>query len=230
VSENEGPFDVVPWPDVLTARVVTPGARPRLHGYDCEGDLAGGTTSGERVILALTGELPSREQARAFDVVTSFLAPVAVNEAPAHAAVLARLCSGSTSSILATAALALAEQARTAVASLSGHWTWLTSPQGDVPQAMQASGSEERASVERLREAVRSTGLPVPALERDLQRVPAMVASLIACSLTEPHQVEAAWVLTRLPVAFAEAMADKPGNLREYPWHLPRFNYEEGGR
>jgi hypothetical protein len=25
-------------------------------------------------------------------------------------------------------------------------------------------------------------------------------------------------------------MAERPGNLREYPWHLPRFHYEEADR
>jgi hypothetical protein len=229
-SEHDGPFDAAPWPEVITARVVTAGARPRLHGYDCEGDLATGTTCGERVILALTGELPSRAQARAFDVVTSFLAPVAVNEAPTHAAVLARLCSGSTSSIVATAALALAEQARSAVASLAPHWPWLVRAQGDAPADLKASGEDDTASVVRLREALRPSGLVVAALERDLGRGAAVVATLIACGLLEPDQVEAAWVVTRLPVAFAEAMADKPGNLRAYPWHLPPFRYEEGLR
>jgi hypothetical protein len=48
--------------------------------------------------------------------------------------------------------------------------------------------------------------------------------------MTEPHQVEALWVIARLPVALAEAMAERPGNLREYPWHLPRFHYEEADR
>ncbi len=230
MTEHEGPFDVAPWPEVITARVVTPGARPRLHGYDCEGDLARGTTTGERVILALTGELPSRAQARAFDVVTSFLAPVPVSEAPTHAAVVARLCSGSTSSILATAALALAEQARSTVASLTPHWPWLLRAQGDLPSDLSACGEDDQASVERLREALRPSGLAVAALERDLGRSPAVVATLIACGLLEPDHVEAAWVVIRLPVAFAEAMADKPGNLRDYPWHLPSFRYEERER
>jgi hypothetical protein len=230
MSDHEGPFDVAPWPDVLTSRVVTPGARPHLHGYDCETDLATGSSAGERIILALTGELPAAPQARAFEVVTSFLAPVAVNEAPTHAALLARLCSGSTSSILATGALALAEQARTAVAWLAAHWSWLARPETDVPTGLKPADDDERASVTRLRTALQPTGLSVPTLEHDLGRTPAIVAVLMACGLAEPHQVEAAWVITRLPVAFAEAMAATPGNLREYPWHLPRFRYAEGER
>ncbi len=230
MTKHEGPFDVAPWPDVLTARVVTPGVQPRLHGYDCEGDLATGTRCGERLILALTGEVPTAARARAFDVVTSFLAPVAVNEAPTHAAMLARLCSGSTSSILATAALALAEQGRCAVASLVPHWLWLARPETEAPAALKALDEDDRASVMRLRRALQPAGLSVPALEHDLGRTPAIVAALIACGLEEPHQVEAAWVITRLPVAFAEAMAATPGNLREYPWHLPRFSYTEDER
>jgi len=111
---------------------------------------------------------------------------------------------------------------------LQPHWDWLARPRDDAPAALRATDAEDRESVHRLRDALRATGLTVPALERDLGRTPALVATLVACGLGEPSQVQAAWVHTRLPVAFAEAMAERPGNLREYPWALPPFVYEEG--
>jgi hypothetical protein len=228
MNPHEGPFDVQAWPAAVTARVVTPGPRPHLHGYDCEDELATATTMSERILLASTGELPGREQARALDVVWAFVEPVGVDQAPTHAALVARLCSGSTSSILATAAIVLAEQARSVVEELAPHWDWLARPAGDAPPALLAKDEEDRASVDRLRAALRATGLGIPALERDLARTPALVASLVACGLVEPHQVQAVWVQARLPVAFAEAMSDRPGNLREYPWDVPAFRYEEG--
>ena len=225
-----GPFEEVTWPEALTARVVTPGARPRLHGYDCEGDLARNATMAESVLLALTGELPTAARARAFEIATSFLAPVAVNEAPTHAAVVARLCRGPASSVLCTAAVGLAEQARFTVAWLAPSWEWLGSPSGVRPSALAASSDDDRASAGRLREVLREVGFPVQALEHDLGRVPAIVATMIACGLAQPSHVEAAWVMARLPVAFAEAMAEKPGNFREYPVNLPAFHYVEESR
>ena len=98
----DGPFDVVPWPETLTARVVAPGPAPRLHGYDTERDLAPHYGLAELTLLSLTGELPAPPQARGFEVATTFVAPIAVSEAPSHAAVLARLCSGSDSAVLGT--------------------------------------------------------------------------------------------------------------------------------
>jgi len=224
----EGPFDVLPWPSALTARVVTPGARPRLHGYDCEDDLARHTSMSEALLLSLTGELPTEARARAFEIAVAFLAPVAVNEAPSHAAVLARLCQGTPSAILGTAAIALAEEARFAVARLADAWQWLGAPTAEVPAAIRAADDDERESVGRLRELLGAAGLRVAALGHDVARIPAIVAALIACGLARPHQVEGAWVVARLPVAFAEAMAETPGNLRAYPANLPPFRYEEG--
>ena len=229
-TRTEGPFEGVPWPDVLTARVVSPGPAPRLHGYDCEGDLARTCSLAELTLLSLTGELPTEAQARGFEVATAFLAPIAVNEAPSHAAVLARLCSGSDSAVLGTASIALAEQARFAVAELAGDWSWLASPVGEVPRALRCRTEEDRERVKRLRVALGPCGLHVPALARDLGRIPALAATLVASGLTLPAQVACAWVMARLPVAVAEAMAERAGNLREYPWHLPPFRYEEPQR
>ncbi|HEX6764634.1 MAG TPA: hypothetical protein VF103_04130, partial [Polyangiaceae bacterium] len=58
-SQRSGPLEKAPFPAQLTARVMTPGKNPRLHGYDVEGDLAAHYTTSELVLLSLTGELPS---------------------------------------------------------------------------------------------------------------------------------------------------------------------------
>jgi hypothetical protein len=57
-AKHEGPLEDAPFPEKLNARVVTPGANPRVHGYDVEGDLAAHYTSSETMLLCLTGELP----------------------------------------------------------------------------------------------------------------------------------------------------------------------------
>jgi hypothetical protein len=221
-----GPLDEAPAPSTLRAHVVTPGAAPRVHGYDVEGDLARHYGAAETTLLALTGELPAPEVARAFEVATAFLAPVSVAEAPAHAAVLARLCRARTSGILGIAAIALAEQARTVVADHADLVAWLDRPSGDAP-ARGAATDDDARSVARLRAALAPTGLRVGLLDRDPTRTAALVAVLHACGLVRPEQIETAIVIARLPCVMAEASAVRPGRFRRYPTNLPPFRYED---
>jgi hypothetical protein len=221
-----GPIDDADWPDKLTARVVTPGPRPAIHGYDVEGDVATHYSFAETVLLALTGELPAATHGRAFEIALQFAAPAPVNEAPTHAAVLARICCGTTSSILGTAAIALAEQARVLV---SEHRAWIELLSGSiasVPPECCAASEGERASVERLRRALRDT-VEVPALALDVGRFAALVAVFHACGLTRPRQIECALVMAKLPVATAEALATPAGSFRRYPVLLPPIAYTD---
>jgi hypothetical protein len=204
-----GPFDI-DWPEKLTARVVTPGPAPRIHGYDAEGDLARHYTWAETVLLILTGELPSESRTRAFEIAMSFLAPAPVQEAPTHAAVVARVCSVYTSAIVGTAAVALAEQAR--------YWMSRANEPGDVPG--------EDASVERLRHALRHAGLSVPGIEGRVTRFAALVATLRFAGLEATEQQEAAMVLARLPCALAEAFATPPLSIMTCA-QLPDVLYTE---
>src|SRR5579862_485636 len=104
MSRPPGPVEQYPWPEELRGNVVTPGSRPRMHGYDVEGDLARHYRSSDVVLLALTGELPSDEQSIAFDVALTFLAPLSVAEAPAHVAALAHITGSRSSAILGVSA------------------------------------------------------------------------------------------------------------------------------
>ena len=98
-SELDGPLDSgASFPARLTARVVTPGERPRVHGYDVEGDLALHYQPTDLLFLLLMGELPTPAVSRAFSVVLMFLAPVSVAHASTHAAVVGRLCGAPASS------------------------------------------------------------------------------------------------------------------------------------
>ncbi len=219
------PLDEATWPDKLTARVVAPGAEPAIQGYDVDGDLVRHYSFTETVFLAFTGRLPSTAEARAFEVALTFACPAPVNEAPTHAAVLARICMGTTSSIQGTAAVALAEQARLLV---SAHAAWLDAPPGAtaaVPEGCRARSDRERASVERLRRALRGT-VDVPALAHDLSRPAAIMATLRACGLRS-DQIECVLVFARLPVATAEALAAPAGSYRDYPLLLPAIEYQD---
>jgi hypothetical protein len=221
-----GPLDDAEWPDKLTARVVTQGPCPRLHGYDVEGDLARHYSFAETVLLALTGRLPSAEEARAFDIALQFAAPAPAQEAPTHAAIIARICVASTSQIQGAAAIALGEQARVLVAE---HGAWietLAGPLTEVPVAFRAGNDVERESVGRLRRALRGT-VDVPALWHDLGRAPALIATLHACGLKTAEVIECALVLAKLPIAMAEALATPAGSHRQYPVQLPTITYTE---
>jgi hypothetical protein len=223
-SRRSSPLDDVRWPDKLTARVVTPGPRPAIHGYDVEADLARHYSFAETVLLALTGELPTAEQGRAFDVALQFAAPAPINEAPTHAAVLARICSGTTSSIQGTAAIALAEQARVLVADHADWIEALSATMASVTPKYCAAAEDERASVARLRSALEGL-VDIPVLALDVSRAAALIAALWACGLKTAKQIECALVIAKLPVAIAEALATPAGSVREYPVQLPASQY-----
>lgn len=221
------PIDEAPWPDKLTARVVSPGPRPTIHGYDVEGDLARYYSFVETIFLALTGELPTVEQARAFEVALQFAAPSPINEAPAHAAVLARTCAGTTSAIQGTAAIALAEQARVLVSEHSGWIGDLSGTVTNVRSEHRATSDEERASVDRLRLALQDGGFHAPVLALDVGRAAALLAVFYACGLTRAKQMECALVIAKLTVTIAEALAAPAGSFRKYPVLLPATVYVE---
>jgi citrate synthase len=222
------PLDEAPWPDKLTARVVAPGPRPTIHGYDVEEDLARHYSFAETVLLALTGKIPTAEQGRAFEVALQFAAPSPISEAPTHAAVLARVCAGTTSSIQGTAAIALAEQARSLVDEHRGWVQQLSSAAAILCTEAGTVSAQERESVDRLRRALRGT-IDVPALAHDLSRSAALLATLHACGLTNAEQMECALVLAKLPVATAEALATPAGSYRDYPLLVPPIVYSEIG-
>lgn len=225
--EFTGPLEAAPFPERLTARVVTPGREPRVHGYDVESDLARHYGAADLVLLSLTGELPAPPARAAFEVAWSFLAPVTVADAAGHAAVLARLCGATTASTVGVAAIGLAEQARVLLAEHDELLRWLQSDAPALPERYQSRELEVRAAVARLRRALAATGLSVPALQQSPTRDAALLSVLFACGLARAEQLEAAVVLARLPCALAEGFAEATANFAEYPMHLPAFAYEE---
>ena len=227
---RRGPAESNDWPKTLTARVVTPGDRPRVHGYDIEGDLARHYRFGESVLLALTGEAPDRSTGACFEIALTFLSPLAVTEAPTHAAVLARTCAGSAAAITGTAAVTLAEQARWLLLRYAPLLTWLEADRvGEMPDIARARDDEDRESVKRLREALAESGVErLP--EDDVGRDAALLTLLHACGLRTADRIEVALVVARLATCAAEALAVKRGVLRDYPMNLPPFTYAEEAR
>jgi len=222
-----GPIEEHDWPTRLTANVVQPGPRPRIHGYDVEGDLSRHYSFAEQILLALTGELPDRSSGRAFEVTLAFLSPISVAEAPAHAASLAGLCGASATGTLAVAVLGLAEQGRQWVESHAELLGWLEEPRGEPPRGTTALDGEDREAADRFLTQVRRVGLSLPKHTEQLGREAAIVAVLHALGLTSPRQLVAARTIARLPCAVAEADAVRPAGFDGYPMNLPPFRYEE---
>lgn len=218
------------WPERLSAHVVHDGdgGPPRIHGYDVEADLARHYPFSATVVLALTGELPDDARVAALDVALQFLAPVPVAQAPAHAAVLARVSGARTASVVAVGALGLCEQARDLLARHAETLAWLDGgASGEPPASARPANPDDDAATARLRSALSPSGLLVPALSHALAREAACLAVLHACGLGRPEQIETTVVLAGLPCVAAEAFAYGYGRIRDYPTNLPRFEHEE---
>jgi hypothetical protein len=219
-----GPIDGVEWTDKLVARVAD-GAQRRIHGYGIDDDLARHYGPSEVTMLALLGELPTEQARRAFDVAMVFAAAISKGDAPAHAASLTRMCFGTTSAVIATAATTLAEEGRFEVARFAA-WRGFVEGTGGAPEGEGVS-LDDRVAGRHLREACRIAGIDVPALERDMPRTIAILALLHVAGFRTAETLHSAWVLARLPVVLAEALATPQGGFREYPLGSPRFVYKE---
>jgi hypothetical protein len=221
------PIDDFEAPEQLSARVVTPGPRPRLHGYDVQDDLVRSYDFAEIVFTALVGRPPLRHEGRALNVLLGFLLPISVAEAPAHGAVLARICGARSQRVTAAAAVTLCEQARFELDRSAPLLEWLAGDRsGPPPGAREAIDPQEHAAVAALHERLREAGLPAPCEGAPLSLHGAILAGLFACGLTHAWQLEVLWCLCRLPAATAEAMTFTAGSFAEYPIRRPAFALE----
>lgn len=208
LNSPPSPVDAMPG-TMLEARVVRPGPRPLLHGYDVQSDLAGSFSFAEVILTALTGEAPSEAAGRAMSVALTFACPISVAEAPSHAATLARRCGADHRGVLGVAAIALAEQAQQLASSGDG-------------------ALDDGEAVSRLRTTLEAAGVSIPDLDAATTLWQALRATLAFCGLTEEWQVTFSLTLARLPVVVAEAMTIERGALDGYPMRLPAFAYDEG--
>ena len=223
-----GPIEDRDAPTQVEARVITPGPDPHLHGFSVERDLALHYRFSELAQLALSGAAPDEARGRAFDVALQFLAPLAVSEAPTHAAVLTRLFAARTSATVAVACIALAERARHVVAEHADLLAWLTAGEGEIPSRHRANGEEDIACVDRLRAALAVAGVEIPALTGDLGRWAALFTTLHFAGIRRSEQIETVLVMACLAPTMAEALAHAPPDLDKYPINVPAFSYEEG--
>lgn len=232
---TRGPIEDGPWPQVLTTRVGSGGAEPRIHGYAVDDDLAVHYGAAERTYLCLTGELPEDDgwTGRVLDVSLGFASALSAGDGPAWTAVTARLTGGHDGGWMAAGSIALLEEARAwsvRLESLSRlpRWTWrAASASGHVLQPEDGEGAHRagvyRRTMERLGVGERAPeGLP-----EDWGLEPTLVWTWCGLGLTQPRHWTALWFWARWPTMVAEAGRLKPGAFRSYPMNVPRFEYEE---
>ena len=224
--DERGPIEAQSWPDRLTARVVTPGDDPRIHGYSIESDLARHYRTTDAILLALTGELPSDVDGAAFAIAMHFLSATTIAEAPAHAAALARLCAATPSAVVGSAAICAAEQSRFLLEEHAEWLTWLASPTSDVPACATNGAPADGASVARLRACLEVRGVTARELGLGVTRAAALLAVLYRVGLRTHEHLLAAITCARLPIAAAEALSVPTTSFRQYPMRLPDFVYE----
>lgn len=222
-----GPIDEATSPEQLVAHVVTPGPRPRIHGYDAEGDLARHYGLVDTLLLALTGELPEPRLARAAESALCFLAPLSIAEAPGHAAALTQICGGSESAVVSAGVIALVERSREWVDHHRPLLDWLATGDGEIPPEYLSEAPEQREAVERLVAAIGDGADEIPALKLGLTRDAALVAVLFHAGLRGPLQLVTLLTSVRLPCVTAEASRWEPRSFGAYPINLPRFLYRE---
>ena len=220
-----GPFDRAEWPARLAAHVVSPDEPARIHGYEVAGDLARHYGVADVTWLTLRGELPTASERAAFDAALVLLAPVHVGQAPAHAAVLARIAGAPPGANLAIGAVGLGEQAGHERAALAPWLAWLESPVGPVPACALTDAPDDDAR-RLLDERMRGwfgpqRGLP----DAPLSRLACAHALLHRLGLRGALVVETVLVWARLPAVIAEAARVRAGAIRSYPTQLPDYQY-----
>ena len=222
-----GPFEDTPWPDKLKARVVTPGPRPQIHGYDVEGDLARHYGFAEISLLTLTGELPDTAAANMFETALTFLSSCAIADAPSHAASLARLCGSGPAGVLQTGFIALVEHSRYTLDAHAELFEWLDNPDKPVPRRFTTDDEEERKAIDRLREALGATAGAMRCFDWSLTLTATVLSVLHSCGIRGMERMLTVICTAKLGCMAAEAFAVKPGDFTSYPANLPEFRYVE---
>lgn len=226
-AARTGPFEDRPWPERLRARAVQPGPKPRLHGYAVHSDLAQHYRLAEVMLIALSGETQSAAAGEAFGRALIFASACPVNEAPTHAAVLARSIGAPASSALASGTTVATEAARARVAARGDTIEWLRQGAGSPPPDAECNHDEqEHGWVARLRLALQPIDdgdfAPPPTLCPDA----ALLYVLWRCGVQTSAGLVAAlsWAMA-ISIA-AETTAPAVANLMQHAAHVPPFRYE----
>jgi len=219
-----GALDDTAWPERLVARAVDRGhADDRLHGYEVLRDVTRNYAYSDVLYLAIVGELPDDRAAKQFQIALCSFCTIAVTEAPAHVAVLSRICGGAMASALGAGLLSLADQARHKVQAHADLLAWLAAPSETLPPTDEADGPWVETLLATLAHARCEARLVRDGMSRDAARI----ALLFEAGVRTAEQLEAAIVASRFCGLAAEALATGPRDLGQYPVKLPPFEYVE---
>lgn len=225
MKPRSGPFEDQPWPTKLRANVIADGEQPRIHGYELERDLCPHYSLGELMLLGLVGEAPSRVIGRAFEVALAFACLCPVNEAPTHAAVLARTLGAPLSGALAAGFMITTEAVRTTVEHHRPLLKW--TPGTPPPECARACDDRDIDAVRNLIAALAEIGGAELTLELEaMSRTAAILTVLSRCGLSSEDQLVAALSWAKTISVGAEAAAAPLGQLSSYAAKLPDFRYE----
>ncbi|MBW2736502.1 MAG: hypothetical protein JRH20_29290 [Deltaproteobacteria bacterium] len=216
------PLAGAPFSEQLSSHVCTEDGA-RVHGYALEGDLAQHYGMAEVLLLSLTGELPASQRARAAEVALIFSSGLSVAKAAGHAVITARVCGCDSAPLTGIAALALAEEAHALLGRCAELFVWLEAGEELSPPECSCRPG---GGVARLLGDLEAEGIDLPTSFMALHDEAALVAVLHWAGLTEPGQISAALVTSRLPNLLAEAESHVPRDFLAYPMNLPRFEYE----
>lgn len=222
-----GPIDDFPAVDVYAARVITPSGE-RVHGYHVEEDLIENYSFAELLSTMLTGTPPSEADGTALSVLFSYASTVLPGAVPCHAAGLSRLMGARSTAVLATACLALAEQARELVEAHGELLAWLDTRQGAAPQTGVPTDAD-RESVARLQRRLQAVGVESDIFSFGLTRTATIFALLHQCGIKRAEHLQTIMVMCRLAPVMAEALAVTPLAFSTYPLKLPHFQYTGDG-
>ncbi len=215
------PIERQKWPERLAAHLVQGGDEPRIAGYAVDDDLAVNYSFAESLLVALTGEAPSADVGRAFEIALTFAMALGAGDASAHGASLARLTGAVTKNVVAVAAIGAGERAAAWCEPATLAWLG-TSEVPPPPSAVRVGDPRTRA----LRSALPAS-FSVPHLAHPLRIEAAVLAVLTACGLSA-EGIVVALTLSGLGPAAAEALRTKPRDVMAYPTPLPPFEYREG--
>lgn len=226
MTKRTGPFEDGTWPERLRAVAVTPPPHPRLHGYDLEGDLSHHFSLAEIMLLALTGEAPDEAAGRAFEVAMIFASACSVNEAPTHAATLARTMGAPAANAVQAGFLIGCEAARAAIDDHQELLQWLRDGRvGPLPPCARATEDRDGDVPEELCRAMGAVAadLGPPA---GSSRLAALISIMWACGLRSDDGLIVALSWAKTASIAAEAVGNPRGELTNLPNRIPDFRYE----
>lgn len=211
----------------LTARVVDVfGDRPRVHGYDLDGELSPALSPSDLALLTLTGELPDPVARRRFARAWSMLAAFGVDEPPTHAGLLATACGAEPMAAASTAMVVLCQRAGADVAAHRALLRWTEAPSGAPPTCEHGDGVPA-AVVASLDGVLPDDGPARPLRDARLCRVGWALALSGLAGLRGDGPALSLLLLGRTPSVLAETWAAPRGDLSQIPLNVPPLEYVE---